>query len=569
MSRLFTEHIKREVTNLDGVWNFKTDPNNLGKDEKWFEGINEPEISAVPSVWNKERGLLDYKGHAWYQRQFHTNGGTLRLKFEAVMTEADVWFDDQYLGYHYGGFCEFDFIVNDVDAGFHTLTVCVNNKPDAQSIPMSAVDWHHDGGIVRSVWAETLKGICVINNRFDYTLSEDLKTATGYFTLDLYNAENTDVTSKIEIKIGEDNVYADTVTLKAGERKVVTTPEFILKDIRLWDIGKPELYDIAITTETDDLYDRTGFRLVEVKDNKILLNGRKIEFRGVNRHEEYPDFGFAFPVSLMRRDLDIIEDLGCNSIRGSHYPNSKIFVDMLDARGILFWSEIPIWGCGFSEEALGDPVVVERGLEMHKEMLKYYFNHPSIVIWGMHNEIKVATQNAYDMSKKYYEFLKENGGNRIVTYATANPMEDICLEFCDVICINQYYGWYSGEKHDWEGFLEKFRERRESLGFSQKPVIMSEFGIAALYGHHTFDNIRWTEEYQADILSHCVNLFHKDPMMSGFFIWQFTDMRTQSAWAISRARGFNNKGILNEHRKPKAAYFAIKKDYHEFAKDDE
>ena len=101
----------------------------------------------------------------------------------------------------------------------------------------------------------------------------------------------------------------------------------------------------------------------------------------------------------------------------------------------MFWSEIPIWGGGFPTEVLGDPDVVERGLQMHKEMVKEYYNHPSIVFWGLHNEIWTAKQEAYNMSKIYYEYLKANGGNRIVTYASCNPNDDICLEFCKVVTV--------------------------------------------------------------------------------------------------------------------------------------
>ena len=97
-----------------------------------------------------------------------------------------------------------------------------------------------------------------------------------------------------------------------------------------------------------------------------------------------------------------------------------------------------------------------------------------------------------------------------------------------------------------------------------KPVIYSEFGGAAIYGHHTFDDLRGTEEYQADLLSKCLHAFHADPMVTGFYIWQFCDMRTCRQMGLDRARSYNNKGILNEYRKPKMAYFAVRKAYHEF-----
>lgn len=564
MRRLFDEHILRKTVSLDGFWNFKTDEKDIGKEEKWFNGLENSVIASVPSVWNIESGLLSYEGVAWYQKKVHLEKGTAKLCFDAVLTEADVWFDNDYLGYHYGGFSEFGFIINNIEEGYHTVTVRVRNIFDKQSIPQEKVDWYHYGGITRSVRIEYLKGISILSNRFKYTLNDDLTKANCYFEAEIYNAEDKEISDKIEFYLGNKKVYSENITLKAFETKTILSKEFFEENIRLWDEGKPELYDIKVLSSCDDLLDRTGFRKIEVKNSKIFLNGKEIELRGVNRHEEHPEFGFAFPQSLMKRDIDIISDLGCNTIRGSHYPNSKAFVDMLDSYGILFWSEIPIWGGGFSQEALGDEVVVNRGLEMHREMLEFYYNHPSIIIWGMHNEILTATDEALQMTKKYYSFLKENGGNRIVTYATDKPMDDICLEYCDVISINQYFGWYYGDKHSWDEFLADFEERREKLGLSDIPVIMSEFGCAAIYGEHTFDNIHWTEEYQAELLSYCVNAFHNHPMMAGFYIWQYCDMRTCLQAGLNRARGFNNKGIVNEYRKPKSAYFAIKKDYNSF-----
>lgn len=323
---------------------------------------------------------------------------------------------------------------------------------------------------------------------------------------------------------------------------------------------------MTLSTTTDDLTDRIGFRKTEVRPDGIYINGRRREIRGVNRHEEHPEWGFAFPAGLMRRDLDIIADMGCNAIRGSHYPNSRMFVDLCDERGLLFRSEIPIWGCGFEPETLGREKVLNRGLQMHREAVRHYYNHPSVIIWGMHNEIYSDSEQGYAMSELYYGFLKENGGDRIVTYASRLPMTDICFKFCDVICLNIYKGWYEGEPESWEGFLEEFRRHRHELGFDGKPVIMAEFGAAAVYGYSTFDNVRWTEEYQARLLAHCLELFRSDPMICGAYIWQFADIRSQNQ--LNRARGFNNKGVVNEYRKPKLAYYAVKEKYTRFALQD-
>ena len=267
----------------------------------------------------------------------------------------------------------------------------------------------------------------------------------------------------------------------------------------------------------------------------------------------------------MRRDIDIIADMGANTVRGSHYPNHPVFVDMLDERGIMFWSEIPVWGGGFSEECLADPTVLARGEAMHAEMVKYYYNHPSIVIWGMHNEIKSDTEAGKEMSRRYYSLLKSTGGNRLVTFATNHALTDISLEYCDLISINQYNGWYQGPMETWSDFLDKFRARRDALGLSHKPVIMSEFGAASVWGHHSFDDVRWSEEYHARLIRHCLELFHADPMVVGSYIWQFADIRTCLEMGLNRARCYNNKGLVNEHRNPKAAYFTARELYRKFA----
>lgn len=562
MTRLFDEHIARHVKYLNGAWNFMTDPERKGEENKYFEDLPAKDKITVPGVWNTEKDLLKYEGLAWYQKKFYFEGGTLRLVFGAVLTEAKVWLDGKYLGYHYGGFSQFDFIVNGVEAGEHTLTLSVDNLFDLQSIPQKWVDWYHYGGIIRDVTAEKLCGIVSLFNRFEYELSDSLEKANGSFFVEVYNAENTEITDNIKISLDGETVCESSVTLGAYEKKEIKFSEISLADIKLWNIDAPNLYDVKISTSTDDLYDRIGLRKVSVEKGMVAINGKPVEIRGVNRHEEHPDWGFAFPQGLMRRDLDIIvDDLGCNSIRGSHYPNSKEFVDMLDERGVIFWSEIPVWGVGFSQAALGDPIVVERGLEMHREMVKYYYNHPCIIFWGMHNEIKCDTPEGYEMSRLYYNYLKENGGNRLVTYAANRPMIDRCFEFCDIISANLYFGWYGGGLSDWDKFASDFRKRREELGFSAKPVIMSEFGAAALYGYHTFDNVHWTEEYQANLMEHAIELFHRDDMFCGFFVWQFCDMRTCLEAGINRARGFNNKGIVNEYRKPKAAYYKVRELY--------
>lgn len=123
----------------------------------------------------------------------------------------------------------------------------------------------------------------------------------------------------------------------SGEKmQTVYTPEIIASNVRLWDMKDPYLYSVSVRTDTDDLLDRVGLRLIEAGKGKIFLNGREIELLGITRHEDHPDWGMAFPEGLMKKDLDICADMGCNTLRGSHYPNSREFLDMLDERDVLF-----------------------------------------------------------------------------------------------------------------------------------------------------------------------------------------------------------------------------------------
>ena len=573
MKRLFNEHEARNVIELSGTWKYKFDADRVGASEGWYNGFTDGETVIVPSCFNNELGKLNYEGPVWYQRNFNTVGGTLMLEFESVMTTATVWLDGKKVGGHYGAFTAFQIIVNDVASGDHTIVVCADSTIDAKSFPQRYTDWFNYGGIARDAYAHELKGISILLNHVAYTLSDDLKSASVSCELELYNASADTLTDKVSVKVGDSVVYEAEVTLGGYEKKAVKAPCVNLENITLWDMDNPYLYTVVASTSTDDLIDKIGFRKIEVKDVKILLNGKSIELLGVNRHEEHPDWGFAFPAKLMKKDLDLIKDLNCNTIRGSHYPNSKIFVDMLDERGILFWSEIPMWGVGFGEKALQDPEITDKGFEMHKEMVKFYYNHPCIIIWGMHNEIATYSPYTYPLSEAWSKYLREFGGNRLITHASCHPLADNDMGFDDIICINIYHGWYryhgyNGNLGDWNMMVEQFAKRRVENGWADKPVVMSEFGAAALADFHSpFDSVRWSEEYQRDLLEYTLELFHNTDYMRGTYIWQFTNIRTSPSTDLNRVRYFNNKGILDEHRNPKAAYFKVKELYGKYSKE--
>ena len=560
MIRLFERHTVRTVHELCGLWDFVSEK-YPGKHYRM----------PVPSCWEMHPDFLTYRGRGTYETTVSLPKSTnLRIVFAGVSHTADVDFDGTRVAHHYNAYTPFEAVIKSAACGTHTLSVACDNTFSEESALHIPNDYFTYGGITRTVSVEYLPDVYIENVHFTPSYRDGVWH--GHISLRVKNLGSEKKTVAPRITLADAVIDLGCVTVGGGET-VTLEDARAYPTVSPWCCETPTLYTLTATiaegdTVTDDLIDRVGFRTIEVKDGQVQLNGRAIEIRGVCRHEEHPEFGFAFPRALMQRDIDIIKNMSGNAIRGAHYPNSKVFVDMLDEQGILFWSEIPIWGVGFSEEAIANPTVVARGLDMIREMEAQYYNHPSIIIWGMHNEILSGTQAAYEMTRQYHDELRANGGNRLVTHATARPLEDVCYEFDDIICINHYTGWYGGDMKNWEKVIAGHKARRDALGFADKPMIYSEFGGAALYGHHTFDDVKWTEEYQARLFAHCLELFHKTPEIVGWYIWQFTDMRTCREMGNDRARGFNNKGILNEYRKPKMAYHTVREKCRRFAEEE-
>ncbi len=543
MDRLFKEHNLRKTSLLDGAWKFKT-----VEDAKMLTSIPEDAMDMyVPSCWNLRLGLLGYQGYAWYFKGFTTTSENIVISFGAVSSTAKVYLDGELLGSHYGSYTEFKFDVKTF-VGEHLLAVLVDSRSDTETIPQEIADWYRYGGIYRSVELAEMEDTWISRHKISYNLNKsDAKVSV-----------ETDVKSFSGKAPQSITVIFDGTEVYSGKYKKVV--EFDVTSIKLWDVGKPNLYLIQIIVDGDDIIDRIGFRTVDAKGGQFLVNGKAVKIKGINHHEDWPDFGHAVPKSLMERDVDIIKDLGCNFVRGSHYPNSRAFVDYLDQNGLLFWTEIPLWGA--RAETLSSQLLTERGCNMHRELVEQYYNHPSIVMWGLHNEIDTRVEDARILSKKFVEVIKNYDTSRPLVMATDKIEDDICLDLVDIIGINKYIGWYGDATEKWEDFIKSVENKLKSDNVADKPVIMSEFGAAGLYGYHTFDDIKWTEEYQANLIEKELTLFNNTPFICGSLVWQFSDGRT-SAKGNDRARGFNNKGILNEYRKPKMAYHTVKRIFKE------
>lgn len=566
MIRTFAEHRIRQTRELGGQWDFITDPGNIGGQEQWYKQFPVPQTNVfVPACWNNEFGLYDYEGVAWYRTTFElAQPEHLRLIFHAVLGHADVYLDGTHLGYHYGGYSPFEFIVSRAAAGTHELIVRTDSTLTRQTIPIDLVDWFHYGGIIRPVELQYLPDVFIDKLRVDYTLNDARSHADVNVTVRLRSLGDADRSVPLNLQADGQVFHQETLTVPAGQT-VTAEVRQTWTDVRLWQPGQAELYLIGAVTDTDDRYDRTGFRHIEVKERRICINGEPLYLQGVNRHEEHPEWGFAFPPKLMKKDLDLIKELGCNTVRGSHYPQSPYWIDLLDEHGIVYWSEIPMWGAHMPKEVTTDALFRQRAMQMIDEMIERDIHHPSIVFWSVHNEIDTTCQEALDLTLPMVELVRGKDSSRLVTYATMHPLKDVLLPLFDVIGINKYHGWYEGKVEGFQEMLKQFHAYAESVGAGDKPILMTEFGAAGIYGDTGWEPRLFSEDYQAHVLTEALRIFRSDPKIGGTYIWQFADVRadlqSQRNSFRDRARSFNNKGLLNEYRKPKQAYRVVRDIY--------
>ena len=565
MERLFQKSVGRDALSLNGQWTITYDPDGQG-DSLGYPGgkalCNDP--TYVPSCWNFDLGRYDYMGTVWYSRTFITDRvANSRLVFHAVSGQADVYLDGNLLGSHYGSYNRFSFDVPELSAGEHLLVVKVDNTVNSDdTLPLTHVDWFVYGGIYRGVEVEQFAGLSLDHVKIDADW-DGYDVAGVNVTVLVKNWSSKAITDEFTVSADGWKTLSKQVTIPPGQSVDVAfsltghSPE-------LWDMENPKLYMFHIACSDDDLYERTGFRKVETRGTNILLNGKEIFIKGVNRHNDQPELGYAVNGPLILRDMQIIKELGCNSVRGSHYPNDPIVLDYCDQMGLLFWEEIAFWN--HPAKALGNRNIETRSRQMMRETIERDYNHPSIIFWSIQNESKSSSQEGLKLFTKIAADIRAMDSSRLVTFASACGREDICFDIVDVVCWNMYPGWYDDDQPlDTlsERYTKSLKDCRKWLqkNGQDKPFIISEFGAGAMLGNTTFDGgMRWSEDYQVKLLQQVIDALANSGAVQGFYIWQFCDGRTAlcSQVSLGRPRTFNNKGLVDEHRKPKRAYYTVR-----------
>ena len=235
-------------------------------------------------------------------------------------------------------------------------------------------------------------------------------------------------------------VLSETVDLGSTPGRIERVLE--LPGTLLWSPGEPNLHVIHAMLGEDDARERIGIRQIETDGRRLLVNGEPVRLIGFNRHEAHPQFGQAQPEALLISDVQQLRDMGCNFVRGSHYPQDIRFLDLCDEAGICVWQEAIGWQ--HTAEHLTDENFVGAQLTNIEEMVAASANRPSVLLWGILNESESHVPACRPTYERLLGRLRELDPTRPVTYASNHPYDDVCFDLADVVSINRYPGWYFG-----------------------------------------------------------------------------------------------------------------------------
>lgn len=546
----------RNIKNINDNWLFskeaKSIPHVMPHD---WEKVN------LPHTWNgtdgQDGGNDYYRGTCYYVKQLSLadfgDEDEYYLQFDAVNSSAKVYFNGELVAQHDGGYSAFRAKLGNIQES-NLLVVAADNSPNDYVYPQTA-DFTFYGGIYRSV-----KLIGVSKSHFD---------------LDYFGAPGISVTPKVT-GTGAD---VDAVAYVATDENAAVRFEILDKDeviasaevsgdyhanmhidaVHLWNgVKDPYLYTLRAALlvngeEVDCVSCRFGCRSFKIDPNKgFILNGREYPLRGVSRHQDRPQIGNALLPQHHKEDIDLICEMGANTIRLAHYQHAQEFYDLCDERGLVVWAEIP-----YISNHL--PNARANTLSQMKELIYQNYNHPSIVVWGLSNEITMGGKSTPDMisnHKELNELAHSIDSTRLTTMATVTMCQpdDEINAISDVLSYNHYFGWYGGNVHMYGPWFDNFHKK-----FPNKAIGISEYGCEALNWHTSEpEQGDYTEEYQAYYHEELIKQISKRPYLWATHVWNMFDFAAD-ARAEGGENGMNHKGLVTFDRKyKKDSFYAYK-----------
>jgi beta-galactosidase len=486
----------REIISLNGQWDFFVDSTSAGNSVNWGEkGLPGKLIRtvSVPHAWNAEKGMEKYWGKCWYERKFEVSKKqllkTTRLQFDAVYHDAIIYINDKKAGEHTGsGYNRFFVNISPyLKAGINTLTVSVDNSPSRSNIPfLKSYDWANDGGIYRNVY-EIITDNQAIRNIHVVAIPYGDK---GLANINVSFIDTSIIDrSKLILKaiITEENqpthkqIFKGELNGKYEIGSILSSLNF--DKINPWHFDSPSLYKLSVQllmdgVEKDEYTTVFGFRSIKVENNRYILNGEPIRLMGV---EWMPgstlEHGMAETPADFEKNLNLMKNANCIFTR-FHWQQDEYIFDWCDRHGMLIQEEIPYWG----GNTLINDTLLKKGLQHLDEMTDAHFNHPSIILWGIGNELQSHNPINKSALKTLYNHAKSLDSSRLVSYVSNNlfwsyPSEskeqpDATSDF-DMMMFNEYFStWYNKSVDVVPGELDRIASE-----YPDKPLTISEWGL--------------------------------------------------------------------------------------------
>ncbi len=546
----------REIISLNQNWVFNKQteiPAALPAD---WEAIN------LPHSWNaidgQDGGNDYYRGTAIYAKTLNKSelpaADRYYLEIRGANSSADVYVDGKALAHHDGGYSTWRVDITESLGEGSLLAIAVDNSANETVYPQMA-DFTFYGGIYRNV-----NLICVSQSHFDL----DYYGGPGIMVTPAVEGANANVEVKVFLSNAKEGqtvkytVYDKDENVIATQETAETTANFTIENVHLWH-GRKDPYLYCCEAELmengeviDNVCTRFGCRSFKIDpDNGFILNGEEYPLRGVSRHQDRWGFGNALLPEHHEEDIELICEVGCTTIRLAHYQHDQYFYDLCDEKGLVIWAEIPY----ISKHM---PTGRENTISQMKELITQNYNHPSIVVWGLSNEISIggSDDDLLENHRILNDLCHEMDKTRLTTIAAVSmcKMEDPYLQIPDVVSYNHYFGWYGGDTSMNGPWFDKFHAMHPTI-----PIGCSEYGCEAL-NWHTSDPRQgdYTEEYQAYYHEELIKQLFTRKYMWATHVWNMFDFGAD-ARNEGGENGQNHKGLVTFDRKyKKDSFYAYK-----------
>jgi beta-glucuronidase len=567
-----------ESSSLDGEWLFRTDPEDAGLRNHWFSAnptANDWLTVTVPHTWQVQPPFVEYRGVAWYQRHFDVperwTGSAIRIEFAAVFHTATVWVNGRLAGEHpRKGYTAFAFDISHlVHAGAtNSLVVRVDNSFNLHMLPRGrSSDFPHDGGIFRPVQLLITPEVFV--EQLDVDALPDSRNAEAQLAI-VAHCRNLNLILRrchASFRVIEEDTglevfassHAGAFSIAPRSAHSLNIPA-TLTNPKLWHFDHPHLYrlELLLADEREShLFSTTfGVRRFEVKDDALHLNGERVRLMGVERMGgSNPEFGMAEPESWIVHDHNDLKHLNCVFTR-VHWPQDSRVLDYCDRHGILIQSEIPAWGWetfkGMATEPDAD--LLENGIEQMREMIARDRNHPSLVIWGLCNEVGGQLPAAYQFAKRMLAEVKKLDPHRLCSYASNSlektPERDVA-GLMDLVEMNEYVGtWSPGNLETVSRYLDAVH-----AAFPGKPIVISEYGYCACVPERPEN-----DALRIETLRSHDGVFRSKEYVAGAIFFCYNDYRSQVGFSGVGALQQNIHGVVDLFGARKPSFDALREE---------